>query len=674
MCQRIAMTDIRILSDILTNKIAAGEVVERPVSVVKELVENALDAGATRITAEIVKGGRDLIRIADNGSGMSRDNALLAIERYATSKIFTDEDLFSIKTFGFRGEALPSMAAVSRFTLTTREQQSDLAVKIQINGGRIVNVEDAGAPIGTMVEVAQLYFNTPARRKFLKGVNTEMGHIADVFTGLALGAPGVGFRLFHNDRPVKAFSASATMETRAGEVFGMDALSKLKKIELAGDGVTITGFLSDPVDPLFTRSTARNLRLFVNNRLVNDRSLVAAILQGYRGRLMKGRYPLGLVFVTLAPDRVDVNVHPSKLEVRFVDQQRIFSLVVRAVGNAFLKSVENEPLAVSSSSRVEYEAEQSNYDKNDKDPESKDRDVNGRDNTDSMDDPIHRSIGRPMERHIDRSLFQWETPVEGSSPSSVSAPESVFNQPSFPKTSFPGQRLQGQSSLGRPLNKPEQNPPLPDLLLKPGQDSSLKQRQQSMPDPVVIGQVFGTYIIVEYGQQMVLLDQHAAHERIVYERLKRRSEGHTIPSQTLAVPETLELTYVEADLLESILPDLAALGMEVEPFGGTAFIVKSVPAIIDHRDVRPLVLDIVANLAESGGDPGGVTGGWLDDCLILMACHSAIRANQVLNSREMQALLSQLDSCENPDHCPHGRPIRIKWDIQDLERLFKRTV
>ncbi|MDY0223248.1 MAG: DNA mismatch repair endonuclease MutL [Desulfobacterium sp.] len=661
------MTDIRILSDILTNKIAAGEVVERPVSVVKELVENALDAGATRITAEIVKGGRDLIRIADNGSGMSRDNALLAIERYATSKIFTDEDLFSIKTFGFRGEALPSMAAVSRFTLTTRERQSDLAVKIQINGGRVVDVEDAGAPIGTMVEVAQLYFNTPARRKFLKGIGTEMGHIADVFTGMALGAPGVGFRLLHNDRLVKAFSASATMETRAGEVFGLDALSKLRQIELAADGITVTGFLSDPVDPLFTRGTSKNLRLFVNNRLVNDRSLVAAILQGYRGRLMKGRYPLGLVFVTLAPDRVDVNVHPSKLEVRFVDQQRVFSLVVRAVRDAFLRSDGVAPSVASGSSGVEYGAGQPEDGKKSKDPESQDGEATDGDSADSM--------GRPRKRHTEPSLFQWGAPPGESS--SVSAPEPLFNKPSssdhpLPDESQAGPPLQGRSSLGMHLHKPGQ--PIPGALLKPGPAPSPQECRQPGSEPVVIGQVFGTYIIVQDGRQMVLVDQHAAHERIVYDRLKQRSDGNTVPSQTLAVPETLELTYAEADLLESILPDLAAVGMEIEPFGGTAFIVKSVPAIIDHRDVRPLVLDIVARLAESGGDPGHVTGQWLDDCLILMACHSAIRANQALNLREMQALLLQLDSCENPDHCPHGRPIRIRWGINGLERLFRRVV
>ena len=629
------MADVRILPDILTNKIAAGEVVERPVSVVKELVENALDAGATRIVAEIERGGRDLIRISDNGSGMSRDNALLAIERYATSKIFTDEDLFAIRTFGFRGEALPSMAAVSKFTLTTREPSGHAGTRIRIHGGRMIDVQAAGAPAGTMVEVAQLYYNTPARRKFLKGVSTEMGHIADVFSGMALGNPGVGFRLMHNGRLVKAFSSSATLETRAGEVFGMAALPNLKRVELVADEIAITGFLSDPADPAFTRSTARNLRLFVNNRLVNDRGLVAAIFQGYKGRLMKGRYPLGLVFVTLPPDRVDVNVHPSKLEVRFVDQQRIFSLVVRAVHDAFLHPARAKDSVASSR------------------------------NGESAKSPV-----------ADRALFQWGKPDRGSSSRSVSPsePEPLFSEPLNTDGPVPVSRVPGFPRSDPLLRETGQSLAEPHVSFESAQAFPAEQRQQGKPDPIVVGQVFGTYIVVEGEGEMVLVDQHAAHERIVYEGLKKRSDSLRPPSQSLAVPETLELTYREADVLESILPDLAALGMEIEPFGGTAFIVKSIPAIIDHRDVRPLVLDIVGNLVESGGAAAGETGQWLDECLILMACHTAIRANKPLNKSEMQALVLALDGCENPDHCPHGRPTRIRWDIHGIERLFKRIV
>ncbi|MBI9093042.1 MAG: DNA mismatch repair endonuclease MutL [Desulfobacterium sp.] len=626
------MVDVRILPDILSNKIAAGEVVERPVSVVKELVENALDAGATRIVAEIEKGGRDLIRISDNGSGMSRDNALLALERYATSKIFTDEDLFAIKTFGFRGEALPSMASVSKFTLTTREHDSDVGTRIRINGGKIVDVSDAGAPPGTMMEVARLYYNMPARRKFLKGINTEMGHIADAFSGMALGNPQVGFRLLHNNRLVKAFSSPADMKTRAGEVFGMATLPHLCKVSLTQGEIGVTGYVSDPS---LTRSTSRNLRLFVNNRLIGDKGIVAAIFKGYKGRLMKGRYPLGILFITLPYDQVDVNVHPSKLEVRFSDQRQIFGLVVRAVNHALSEAERSQldiPLPLESP----------------EDPGEAPVD-------DDLPSPVQTPSGqRKKAAVVDRSLFQWGK-TEG--------------EPVKPKVS------ELESDLPFPEIKPaEELSPTVVSKTEALEPETGEIRQKCRPDPVVVGQILGTYIVLESDSGMVLVDQHAAHERIVYERLTKRSDAYRPPSQTLAVPETLELTYKEADLLERIIPELEAVGMEIEPFGGTAFIVKSVPAIIDDRDVRPLILDIVEKLLESGGDAMDETREWLDECITLMACHTAIRANQVLNRQEMEALIRELGQCESPNHCPHGRPIRIQWERREIEKLFKRIV
>ncbi len=629
------MVDVRILPDILSNKIAAGEVVERPVSVVKELVENALDAGATRIVAEIEKGGRDLIRISDDGSGMSRDNALLAIERYATSKIFTDDDLFAIKTFGFRGEALPSMASVSKFTLTTREHDSDVGTRIQINGGKIVDVSDAGAPPGTMMEVRNLYFNTPARRKFLKGVNTEMGHIADAFSGMALGNPHVGFRLLHNNRLVKAFSSPADMKTRAGEVFGMATLPYLCKVSMTQGEAGVTGYVSDPS---LTRSTSRNLRLFVNNRLISDKGIVAAIFKGYKGRLMKGRYPLGILFITLPFDQVDVNVHPSKLEVRFSDQRQIFALVVRAVNHA-LSGAERSGSAESLPLEEPEEIEEAIVDGL---PHAHPR-------------PVHTSADqRKRAAVVDRSLFQWGKNHGEPAKNKVSELESDLPFPEIER---------GKSSAPEVAVKPEGPEP-----------GSGKICQGCRPDPVVVGQVMGTYIVLQSDSGMILVDQHAAHERIVYERLKKRSDSYRPPSQTLAVPETLELTYKEADILEQIIPELEAVGMEIEPFGGTAFIVKAVPAIIDDQDVRPLILDIVEKLLESGGDAMDDTREWLDECIILMACHTAIRANQVLNRQEMETLIRDLELCENPNHCPHGRPTKIQWQRQEIEKLFKRIV
>ncbi|MCP4116445.1 MAG: DNA mismatch repair endonuclease MutL [Desulfobacteraceae bacterium] len=630
------MADVRILPDILSNKIAAGEVVERPVSVVKELVENALDAGATRIVAEIEKGGRDLIRISDNGSGMSRDNALLAIERYATSKIFTDDDLFAIKTFGFRGEALPSMASVSKFTLTTREHDSDVGTRIHISGGKIMDVSDAGAPPGTMIEVGRLYFNTPARRKFLKGINTEMGHIADAFSGMALGNPHVGFRLMHNNRLVKAFSSPADMKTRAGEVFGMATLPHLCRVAMTQGETGVTGYVSDPS---LTRSTSRNLRLFVNNRLITDKGIVAAIFKGYKGRLMKGRYPLGILFITIPFDQVDVNVHPSKLEVRFSDQRQVFGLVVRAVNHA-LAETERSGSAESPSLG---------------EPEESESESVGESVDDDLPRPVQTASGqRKKAPAVDRSLFQWGKPAGEPVKPKVSELESDLPFPEIEPA---------EAAIQKVVAKPEFVAP-----------ESGKIRQKRGSDPVVVGQVLGTYIVLETDNGMELVDQHAAHERVVYERLKKRSDSYRPPSQTLAVPETLELTYKEADILEQIIPELEAVGMEIEPFGGTAFIVKAVPAIIDDRDIRPLILDIVEKLLESGGDAMADTREWLDECITLMACHTAIRANQVLNLQEMETLIRELEQCENPSHCPHGRPTRIQWGRQEIEKLFKRIV
>ena len=628
------MADVRILPDILSNKIAAGEVVERPVSVVKELLENALDAGATRIKAEIENGGRDLIRISDNGSGMSRDNALLAIERYATSKIFTDEDLFSISTFGFRGEALPSMASVSKFTLTTREEHSDMGTRIRINGGKLMDVFPAGAPTGTMVEVKQIYFNTPARRKFLKGVNTEMGHIADLFSGMALGHPQVDFRLFHNNRMVKAFSALADMKTRAGEVFGMELLPNLNKVFLAQGEISITGYISDPS---LTRSISRNFRLFVNNRLIWDRGLVAAIFKGYQGRLMKGRYPLGFLFINLPFYEVDVNVHPSKLEVRFLQQKQIFSMVVRAVNEALVAAEHSSPLPLEKL---------------------------GKNSSQDMPDQVSiPEAQREKSPFIDRSLFQWGKTVCEPLVNPVSgAGQDRYDQ----GLSFP--EVQGvRESFQRAASKAD--------LFKPAFESEVGGIcQKAMSSSIVVGQVLGTYIVLESDKGMVLIDQHAAHERIVYEQLKKRSDSYRPPSQNLVVPETIELTYREADLLESILPELGAMGMEIEPFGGTAFIVKSVPAIMDDRDIRPLIHDIVEKLLGSGGDAVDDTKKWLDESIILMACHTAIRAKQALSLREMEALVRDLENCDNPNHCPHGRPTKIRWEHREIEKLFKRIV
>ena len=322
------MSQIRILPDILSNKIAAGEVVERPASVVKELVENALDAGAARILIDIEHGGRSLIRVSDNGSGMSRDDALLSIERHATSKIASDEDLFNIRTLGFRGEALPSIAAVSKFLLATRDDASDSGTELTIEGGRLVNVMETGAPIGTLVEVRQLFFNTPARRKFLKSVSTEMAHIADILAGMALAWPQVQFRLTHNARVVKNWPAAADPFERAIEVLGGGLRDDLHAIDLSREGLSVEGWVSSP---RVRRTSSNSVFVLVNRRWVRDRVVQHALFQGYSQRLVKGQFPLAALFLTVPADQVDVNVHPAKNEVRFSRSHDVHELIRQAV-------------------------------------------------------------------------------------------------------------------------------------------------------------------------------------------------------------------------------------------------------------------------------------------------------------------------------------------------------
>jgi DNA mismatch repair protein MutL len=322
---------IKILPEVLSNKIAAGEVVERPASVVKEILENSLDADSTRILIEIEKGGRSLIRISDNGIGMSRDDAMLAIERYATSKIFKDADLFSIRTLGFRGEALPSIASVSRFTLTTREKTSDTATEVTMEGGKLIKVSEIGAPPGTMISVKQLFFNTPARRKFLKTVATEMGHIADTISTIAMGRPNVQFILHHNGRPVHDWYGTSESFARIADILGKDIEKQLHPVDFSNEQISVSGWISSP---RISRSTSRRIYTYVNGRSVRDRVIQHALFQGYADRMVKGQFPVAALFIDVPFDQVDVNVHPTKNQIRFAEQRSVHDWIRSAVSKA----------------------------------------------------------------------------------------------------------------------------------------------------------------------------------------------------------------------------------------------------------------------------------------------------------------------------------------------------
>ncbi|EMS78657.1 DNA mismatch repair endonuclease MutL [Desulfotignum phosphitoxidans] len=615
---------IRILPDILSNQIAAGEVVQRPASVVKELVENSIDARATRVTVEMDKGGKSLIRVSDDGTGLSRDQALLAIERYATSKIHTKEDLFAIASFGFRGEALPSMASVSKFCLVTRPQDADTATKVEMAGGKLLQVSDTGAPAGTLVEVRHLFFNTPARRKFLKTDTTEGAHITDTLSGLALGNPSVGFRLFSKNRLVKHFPPDQDLVHRAMLVLGQDAADHLYEMDYSAGDVRVTGVCANPA---VSRATAGRIYLFVNQRLVRDKGVVAALFRGYAGRIMKGRYPMAVVCCELPCDQVDVNVHPSKREIKFLDARPVYQAVTAAVNTALLAA----------------QQQVSTY-------------------TGSRSGPDPRPADLINAPRFAQTPISWAPDPVPADPLIVRESKGFRNDNRFdPMPESDGLHHEVRQTFDRfatPENKSD--PPL-----------TAKTPDRS-PVPRVVGQVMGTYIVAEQENALMLVDQHAAHERVVYEALKHRQDHLPADSQYLLVPETLELSAKEADLLSGILPDLAAMGLVIEPFGGTTFVIKAVPGLVDQTSVKTLVTGMVDTLMETGDI--AVREQWRETCLMSMACHHAIRAHRTLSLTEMQTLIKDLLACDNAFHCPHGRPTIVTFDKVQMEKLFKRVV
>ena len=591
------MPRIRILPDILSNKIAAGEVVERPAAVVKELVENAIDAGGRRIVVEIEAGGRRLIRVSDDGAGMDRDDTLLALERYATSKIVTDADLFAIRTLGFRGEALPSIASVSRLTLVSRPAGRPAGTEVRVEGGRILKVVETGAPPGTMVTVKDLFFNTPARRKFLKTVNTEMGHIGDSLASLALGHPEIDFRLSHNGKTTRRWPAVSDSLDRVADVLGRALQDDLFPLALQSEAAKVSGWVAAP---RVNRSTSRSVHLFVNGRHVKARALLHAVMQGYRQRLMKGQFPVAVCHVRVPADQLDVNVHPTKHEVRFARQRDVHGVVAGAV-------------------------------------------------TAALDQADRQRRPGPV----------WQAQSGAPLPPGIAEKTADFRPPTFTSRE---PSATTRTAMARP-----------DTLPLPAETHRHQERlwpQGQFARLTIIGQFRRTYILCESEDGLVLIDQHAAHERIYYEQLHQRGETPNAAVQKLLIPETIDLSHGEAALLQDLLPVLAPLGFDIEPFGGATFAIKAAPLMLLPGELAPVIREILETALSAGraAAPAAV----LDDSVKIMACHGAIRARQTLDARQIRRLLQQMDECENPSHCPHGRPTWIRWTVNALEKAFGR--
>jgi DNA mismatch repair protein MutL len=610
---------IQILPEELCNKIAAGEVVERPSSVVKELLENALDAGATEIVIELGGGGKTLIRITDNGCGMNHQDALLCFERHATSKIRKDDDLFALTTLGFRGEALASIASVSRLSLKTCNNLNGLGQHIQIEGGKIKKVEQQGLPVGTIVEVRNLFFNLPARKKFLRKDQTELGHAADVVSKLALARPDVSFRLLHQERLMLDLRHEKALPERLAALLGRSLLHDMLPVDEAmGETLRISGLISRPD---LNRSATSHIYTFINGRYIRDRVVQHAIMEGYRHLLMKGRYPVVALFLTLDPALVDVNVHPTKHEVRFRDQGVVHDFIAATLQQALKpsdwipQSQQNHPPAVGSMV-----------------PSTPDRQVQYSplpDNSESAELSV---------REQSHSFTFNNGPILPPAPA-MNASVAERWQPGSADQMHQAELCTGKG------------------------DSFFS-------DLHILGQYHQTYILCQDQDDLVLIDQHAAHERIGFERLKKAYEEGGVQRQQLLFPEVFELDYKSAAALEEHLAELERLGFEVEPFGGKSFAVKSLPALLASAPVVKLVTDVALELERIGRE--GRLAESLDDVLIMMACHRVIRANQALSHREIKALLVDLDTIDFKGHCPHGRPVHTRMSLYEIERLFRR--
>lgn len=592
-------TRIRILPEHLTNKIAAGEVVERPASVVKELLENALDAGCTEVVVEIESGGKRLIRVSDNGSGMSKEDALLALERHATSKILEESDLEGISTLGFRGEALPSIASVSRFILASRERGAIEGTEIYAEGGRIREVKACGMADGTAISVRNLFFNTPARLKFLKSPETEAGHVGDLVTKLAISRPDVRFTYINEGKQIfKALDGE--IGDRIASLLGRSISAGLYPVSFDDGYITVNGLISSPE---CSRSAQTHIYTFINGRFVRDKVVQHAILASYRSLLERGRYPVAVLFIGILAGEVDVNVHPTKHEVRF-----------RRQGQAH--------------------------------------------------DAIHAALESVLRG------TPWLKVSSTAAPFSVPAPPARPSSTSEQRISGVREALARYTPSPLPLPPPSfargaQEPPLAAPAAAPapatGYFSSL----------VVIGQYNALYILCQDGPDLVIVDQHAAHERVAFERLKGEFAAGRVESQGLLFPETVELSHGEAAFLKSNMGDISRLGYELEEFGGSTWILNAAPRLLAGGDYLRVLRDMLEDMLALGRSRAFAD--ILEEMLSRIACHSVVRGSHPLSNREIMALFSDMDATDFAGNCPHGRPVLQKLTLGEIERMFKRV-
>lgn len=613
------MSKIRILSDALASQVAAGEVVERPAAVIRELVENSLDAGAKHVTVEVQRGGAALIRITDDGGGMDREDALLCIERHATSKIRTKEDLAAIATFGFRGEALPSIASVSRFRLATRERDALSGTEIEITGGKLSEVKDHGGNAGTVIEVRSLFFNVPARRKFLRTEATEYAHIEQQFRTHAIANPRVTFTLIRDGGV--AFHLPGTQETldRIRGLAGDDLANRLIKVERTeSQGISVWGYIGGPG---LSRSSRQQQLTFLNGRPIESQPINYGLREGFHTTLMKGQYPVTFLFLEMHAEGFDINVHPAKKEVRFHDGFAVRDAVAKAVSRA-LENANKLP--------------------------------------EGHRTALARGMGPTMQLQSESVV---PAPVQQSfvMPASVPAPRQPFVAPI--------QSLASAPVVSVPPRVEATLPPSP-VVVEPRPVQVAEPEKPTMPAFRIIGVLHRLYVLMESAEGLVLMDQHAAHERVNFEKMRRAMEQGGVPSQRLLMPLTLQTSPRDADILKRHLDSLGRLGIEAEPFGPNTFKIEALPTFLKTDDPLAWLDQVIEELQSLSAKSSSLRLG--EDMIATTVCRHSVKANDKLSMPEIQALLEDLFACEMPYCCPHGRPTLIQMSLNELERKFGR--
>ena len=687
------MSKIQVLDQITIDKIAAGEVIERPASVVKELAENAIDAGATAVTVEIKEGGITFMRIADNGIGIDKEDVRAAFLRHSTSKIRSAEDLAHISSLGFRGEALSSIAAVSQVELLTKTKEAEFGVRYKIAGGKEESLEDAGAPDGTTFLIRQLFYNTPARRKFLKTSMTEASHVGDLVTRLALSHPEVSFRFINNGQVKLHTSGNGNLKDVIYHIYGREIASNLIEVDFERKGIHITGYLGKP---LISRGNRNFENYFVDGRYIKSSIISKAIEDGYKDFTMQHKYPFVVLYLDVDTEHVDVNVHPTKMDVRFNNQQEIYNTLFAAVDDG-LHERELIPEVTLDDIKIPEEPKESKMDLQKKSAaehtEKLRTSLQSSQNEDeklqyfmnemkkrvySYHEALHENKQEttPASSNTDACDLQKNIPVPYSykPQKNIPAPDSCKPQRNVQAQSSykPQQNVQTQGSqiaempnyTARqvPAEKPQQLNFFEEKLLEP----------QAKAEHKIIGQVFDTYWLVEFHDNLYIIDQHAAHERVLYEQTLKGMKTREFTSQLISPPIVLNLSMQEAELLRLYMDQFTRIGFEIEEFGQDSYAVRAVPDNLFSIAKKELLMEMIDSLSDeiNRNAPSNL----IDEKIASMSCKAAVKGNMRLSAAEVDTLITELLSLDNPYHCPHGRPTIIAMSRRELEKKFKRIV